>query len=45
MGGTNTVPPAFMYGGALHSKKVYLLLVMVYLTDKHTRNFSPTVEV
>lgn len=43
MGGTNTVPPAFMYGGALHSKKVYLLLVMVYLTDKHTKRiFEPT---
>ena len=39
MGGTNTVPPAFMYGGALHSKKVCLLPIMVYLMYKHVKRF------
>ena len=39
MGGANTVPPAFMYGGALHSKKVCLLPIMVYLMYKHVKRF------
>lgn len=45
MGGANTVPPAFIIGGALHCFSVNVFPKRLYLNSKHTKRIFERIEV